>query len=131
MVSRPSTDVNVHEPVKALSSLIVSNDQSLSLESSLQVANRASSGLKVSPRTDSRCAGQAATLFMFGWKYFTTPESSEEARKVPEWLKRMARIVESCACRIVSKLNVSPFHRVNSPLAEPVNILRASGVHFK
>ncbi len=25
----------------------------------------------------------------------------------------------SCACRIVSKLNVSPFHRVNSPLDAP------------
>lgn len=33
-------------------------------------------------------------------------------------------------CKIVSKLNVSPFHRVNSPLDAPVIKRRPSGVHF-
>ena len=32
-------------------------------------------------------------------------------------------------CKIVSKLNVSPFHRVNSPLEAPVTSRRPSGVH--
>lgn len=32
-------------------------------------------------------------------------------------------------CNIVSKLNVSPFHRVNSPLDAPVTRRRPSGVH--
>ena len=33
--------------------------------------------------------------------------------------------------RIVSKLKVSPFHRVNSPLEAPVINRRPSGVHYK
>lgn len=32
-------------------------------------------------------------------------------------------------CKIVSKLNVSPFHRVNSPLDAPVTSRLPSGVH--
>lgn len=31
---------------------------------------------------------------------------------------------------MVSKLNVSPFHKVNSPLEEPVSSRRPSGVHL-
>lgn len=34
----------------------------------------------------------------------------------------------SCAWRMVSKLNVRPFHAVNSPLVEPVSMRRPSGV---
>lgn len=34
-------------------------------------------------------------------------------------------------CRMVSKLNVSPFHRVNSPLEAPVTRRRPSGVHWR
>lgn len=34
-------------------------------------------------------------------------------------------------CRIVSKLNVKPFHSVNSPLVEPVRMRRASGVNWQ
>lgn len=32
-------------------------------------------------------------------------------------------------CKIVSKLNVSPFHSVNSPELAPVTSRRPSGVH--
>ena len=34
-------------------------------------------------------------------------------------------------CKIVSKLKVSPFHKVNSPLDAPVTNLRPSGVHYR
>lgn len=34
-------------------------------------------------------------------------------------------------CKIVSKLNVKPFHNVNSPLEVPVMSRRPSGVHAK
>lgn len=40
-----------------------------------------------------------------------------------------ARIAESCACIMVSKLNPVPFHSVNSPLVEAVRRRRPSGVH--
>ena len=45
-------------------------------------------------------------------------------------MNRIARIAVSCAWRIVSKLNVSPFHNVNSPLVDPVKTRRHSGVHY-
>ena len=67
---------------------------------------------------------------MLGWKYLITPLWSAEARKAPELVNRIARIAVSCAWRIVSKLNVSPFHSVNSPLVDPVKTRRHSGVHY-
>ena len=48
----------------------------------------------------------------------------------PEWENWIARIAESCACKIVSKLNVSPFQSVNSPDVEPVKTRLPSGVHY-
>ena len=47
------------------------------------------------------------------------------------WDQTMARTGESCACRMVSKLKVSPFQRVNSPLDAPVISLRPSGVQAR
>jgi hypothetical protein len=41
----------------------------------------------------------------------------------------MARMAVSWACRIVSKLKVVPFQRVNSPVEAPVRIRLPSGVH--
>ena len=38
--------------------------------------------------------------------------------------------VNTRTCIIVSKLNAVPFHRVNSPLVEPVSRRLPSGVHF-
>lgn len=35
----------------------------------------------------------------------------------------------SLTCIMVSKLKAIPFHRVNSPLVDPVNNRRPSGVH--
>ena len=67
---------------------------------------------------------------MLGWKYLITPLWSAEAKKAPEWVNRIARIAVSCAWRIVSKLNVRPFHNVNSPLVDPVKTRRHSGVHY-
>lgn len=43
----------------------------------------------------------------------------------------MAHIAVSCAWRMVSKLKVRPFQRVNSPLVEPVRTRRPSGVHYR
>lgn len=120
----------MYTPVNTRSSRIVSKFHSFSLESSLAVTNRASSGLQLRPRTASLWAFHAATLFIFGWKYFTMPLSSDDKRKLPQWLYRRARIVLSWACRMVSKLKVSPFQSVNSPLADAVRIRRASGVHY-
>ena len=45
-------------------------------------------------------------------------------------MKTRERMAESCAWRMVSKLNVRPFQSVNSPLVEPVRTLRPSGVHY-
>lgn len=102
------------------------------LESSLAVAKRPSSGLKLSPRMASReeepC--HAVRLFMLGSKYLITPLLSAETRKAPEWVKEKVHIAVSWAWRIVSKLNVRPFQRVNSPLVEPVKTRRDSGVHY-
>ena len=41
----------------------------------------------------------------------------------------IALTAESCACSMVSKLKVRPFHKVNSPDDAPVISLRPSGVH--
>jgi hypothetical protein len=38
--------------------------------------------------------------------------------------------INTRTCMIVSKLNAVPFHRVNSPLVEPVSRRLPSGVHF-
>ena len=90
-----------------------------------------SSGLKLNPRIASRCPVHCVKLFMFGWKYLMTPLWSADARNAPEWVNCIVLTAESWACRIVSKLNVRPFHSVNSPLVEPVKIRRASGVHYE
>lgn len=58
------------------------------------------------------------------------PLWSAEARYAPECVNWNARIAESWACNIVSKLKVRPFQRVNSPLVDPVNTRRPSGVHY-
>jgi hypothetical protein len=111
------------------SSRLSSNAQRRMVESSLAVAKRRSSGLKLSARTASRWPCHAVRLFMFGWKYLITPAWSALARYAPECAKRSARTAVSCACRIVSKLKVSPFQSVNSPECEPVSTRRPSGVH--
>lgn len=119
-------------PVRTLSTLLSWNDQMRTLESSLAVANLLSSGLKLIPRMASRelepC--HAFKLFILGSKYLMMPLLSAEARYAPEWVKARVQMAVSCAWRIVSKLNVRPFHKVNSPLVEPVNTRRPSGVHY-
>ena len=64
---------------------------------------------------------------MLVWKYLICPFWSADTSQEPAWLHSIARTAESCACRIVSKLNVSPFQSVNSPLVEPVSSRRPSG----
>lgn len=66
---------------------------------------------------------------MLPWKYLMTPALSAERSHWPEWDQARARTAESWAWRIVSKLKVRPFQRVNSPLVEPVKMRRASGVN--
>ena len=117
--------------MRTLSTLLSAKDHIRTLESSLAVANRRSSGLKLNPliasRDDEPC--HAVKLFMFGSKYLMIPLLSAEARYAPEWVKAIVQIAVSCACRIVSKLNVRPFQSVNSPLVDPVRMRRPSGVH--
>jgi hypothetical protein len=117
-------------PVNTRSSRCSSNAHIRTVESSLAVANLLSSGLKLNARMASRWPFQAVRLFMLGWKYLITPLWSAEAKNAPEWVNRIARIAVSCAWRIVSKLNVNPFHSVNSPLVDPVKTRRYSGVHY-
>ena len=46
---------------------------------------------------------------------------------IPKWSVELFYFT----CKIVSKLNVNPFHRVNSPLEAPVINRRPSGVHVR
>lgn len=66
---------------------------------------------------------------MLGRKYLTVPPPSPEMRRFPLELHSRFRTPWSQACRIVSKLNVNPFHSVNSPDDEPVSNLRDDGSH--
>lgn len=116
-------------PVITRSSLLSSKAHIRMVESSLAVAKRPSFGLKLRPRIASRCPCHAVKLFIFGWKYLMIPLWSAEAKYAPECVNWKARIAESWACKIVSKLNVRPFQRVNSPLVDPVSTRRPSGVH--
>lgn len=88
------------------------------------------------------------TLLNVGCQYFTTPCCSDEISQSSPCDHAAARTALSCAytsnvsqiarsphrasctCEIVSKLKPMPFHSVNSPILEPVNSLRPSGVHF-
>lgn len=69
-------------PLNTLSTLLSANDHIRTLESSLAVAKRRSSGLKLSPliasREDEPC--QAVRLFMLGSKYLMIPLLSVDAR---------------------------------------------------
>lgn len=56
------------------------------------------------------------------------PLVSHETSHDPACDHSNARTAQSCACRMVSKLNVRPFHKVNSPEALPVSTRRPSGV---
>lgn len=116
-------------PVKTRSSRLSSKDHIRTVESSLAVANLPSSGLKLSPLIASRWPCQAVRLFILGWKYLMMPLWSAEARNMPEWQNCIVRTALSCACNMVSKLKVRPFHSVNSPLVDPVKTRRPSGVH--
>lgn len=60
-------------PVSTLSPRLSSKDHMRTVESSLAVANRPSSGLKLKPLIASRCPFHAVKLFMLGWKYFIMP----------------------------------------------------------
>ncbi|KAA1067189.1 hypothetical protein PGTUg99_025546 [Puccinia graminis f. sp. tritici] len=118
-------------PVKFLSSLRSSNPQSLITPSSPQLTNLLSLGEKLISRMLSLCPSNICRLFMFGWKYLMIPLLSPDTNQAPDFDQSSARTAVSCACRIVSKLNVSAFHRVNSPLVAPVSTLLASGVNYK
>ena len=69
-------------PVNTLSTRLSANDHIRTLESSLAVAKRRSSGLKLNPlmasRDDDPC--HAVRLFMLGSKYLMIPLLSVDAR---------------------------------------------------
>ena len=94
-------------------------------------AKNISDGAKDISLTDSWCAANAFTLFILDCQYLMVPTSSEDTSHEPSLLHSMQRIGSECAWRIVSKLNWRPFHRVNSPLWDPVMRRRPSGVHCK
>ncbi len=79
------------------------------VESSLAVANSASSNEKLSPHTASRREGYAVELFMLGWKSLMVPDWSADAMQVPAWLKVSVRMAVSCDWRKTSKLSINPF----------------------
>mmetsp|Transcript_19910 Transcript_19910/g.76277 ORF Transcript_19910/g.76277 Transcript_19910/m.76277 type:complete len:482 (-) Transcript_19910:218-1663(-) len=116
-------------PVSTHSSLARAKSHTRILTSSELDASFRSVGEKLSPRTASECALNAFTLFMLLSQYFTTPSLSPVTIHLSSWLHSIARTAESWACRIVSKLNVRPFQRVNWPMLLPVISLLPSGVH--
>lgn len=67
---------------------------------------------------------------MFGRKYLTVPPASPEMSKLPLADHSRSRTPLSHACKMVSKLKVSPFHRVNSPEEDPVSSRRVDGIHL-
>merc|ERR1740137_97250 len=102
--------------------------QTLTVPSSEQEANLASVGLKLTLLIGSLWAWNILTLFMLLCQYLMYPPWSPVTIHTSLWLHCMALTGLSCACRMVSKLKVSPFHRVNSPLEAPVIRRRPSGV---
>lgn len=49
---------------------------------------------------------------------------------MPSSFLRSYHLVVPVTCNMVSKLKVSPFHKVNSPLEAPVTNRLPSGVHW-
>src|SRR5262249_2720700 len=117
-------------PVSTRSSAASAKSQILILPSSLPEANLESLGDQVRARTVSVCPWITFRLFMLGCHILMTPRWSPDIRKRPECDQDMARMAASWACRIVSKLKLLPFHRVNSPEAAPVSSRLPSGVHL-
>mmetsp|Transcript_26849 Transcript_26849/g.70498 ORF Transcript_26849/g.70498 Transcript_26849/m.70498 type:complete len:246 (+) Transcript_26849:966-1703(+) len=118
-------------PRPARSSRHVSKSKNLTVPSSDAVASLASVGEKHSRQMRSLCPSNWATWFMLDCQYMILPSSSHVAIQL--WLcdQTMSRTPDWWACKIVSKLNVSPFHSVNSPVDAPVISLRPSGVHLR
>lgn len=79
----------------------------------------------------SLCAWNILTLFMLDCQYFTYPPWSAVSIHISLCDQVIALTGLSWACNIVSKLKVSPFHKVNSPLDAPVTKRLPSGVHCK
>ena len=67
-------------------------------------------------------------LLRFVCQYFTAPESSAERSQFSFLAKVAHRIAQLCACKMVSKLKLIPFHSVNSPFCEHANNRRPSGM---
>mmetsp|Transcript_67507 Transcript_67507/g.213652 ORF Transcript_67507/g.213652 Transcript_67507/m.213652 type:complete len:243 (-) Transcript_67507:141-869(-) len=117
-------------PVRLCSCLADLKSQTLIVVSSEQLANLRSLGEKEMARTASLWAvGMALTLFIDVCQYLMHPASSPVTSHFSLWLQHMARMGTSCACRMVSKLKLIPFHSVNSPDWHPVMSRRPSGVH--
>ncbi len=77
-------------------------------------------------RTLSLVAKTSDTFWVGSDFFFLNCLSTPNDREGTQWWPTDAN-----TCKIVSKLNVSPFHKVNSPLEAPVMSLRPSGVHYK
>mmetsp|Transcript_10763 Transcript_10763/g.39534 ORF Transcript_10763/g.39534 Transcript_10763/m.39534 type:complete len:244 (+) Transcript_10763:351-1082(+) len=117
-------------PLSVFSAWQRTKSQTLIVVSSEHVANLRSVTAKVTSRMDSLWAvGTALTLLRLEAQYLRQPESSPASSHLRLCDQRNVRTGWSCACRMVSKLNVRPFHSVNSPVCAPVSSRRPSGVH--
>ena len=91
--------------------------------------NFKSVGAKDKPRTGSVCALTDLRLFRFVCQYLIRPASSPVRSQFSFLLQHAAWIAQSCACKIVSKLKLIPFHSVNSPFCEHDNRRLPSGMN--
>src|SRR5690242_16688629 len=126
-----STDLTSQPwPVRVSSSWLEAKSQILRVVSSAHVTNLESVGAMARPRTASVWAWISLTLLKLVCQYLTTPVWSAESSQSSVWVYSTQRMAASWACMMVSKLKPMPFHRVNSPLVEPVSRRRPSGVHL-
>ena len=92
--------------------------------------NFKSLGANAVPRTGSACAfAMDFKLFKLSCQYLIVPASSPLMSQFSLCENVAVRIAQLCACRIVSKLKLMPFHMVNSPFIEHVNRRRPSGMN--
>mmetsp|Transcript_1129 Transcript_1129/g.3732 ORF Transcript_1129/g.3732 Transcript_1129/m.3732 type:complete len:316 (+) Transcript_1129:329-1276(+) len=116
-------------PESACTAAARAKSHTFTVVSSEHEQNLRSVGANASARTGSSCALICFMLFKLVCQYFTTPASSPERNQFSLCEKTHARIAQLCACKIVSKLKLMPFHSVNSPFCEHVSSLRPSGVN--
>mmetsp|Transcript_7088 Transcript_7088/g.24386 ORF Transcript_7088/g.24386 Transcript_7088/m.24386 type:complete len:287 (-) Transcript_7088:291-1151(-) len=114
------------------STLPAAKSHTLTVVSSELEANLKSEGEKETPVTASRCAsGICLALFSVVVQYWIPPPSSPDTSQFSLRVYLRHRTALCWAWMMVSKLKHMPFHRVNSPLWQPVRRRRPPGVHTR